>query len=218
MRSLLSLSLIAVLLHLLWGCREEKHEYVANAGELTPTMTTADVVTFVSDSGYTRYKVTTRLWQMFEEAEDPFWRFPLGLELEQYDKNMRPEATIVCDSAKFFSVRGLWQLDGHVVAVNTLRDSFLTNQLFWNRRDHRVYSDSFVHIVRTDHILEGYGFDSDEKMTEYSLSNPTGIIPIERPATDSPQSSLQTDTTNADVYNNAPTDSITSKRQRRTIR
>ena len=61
-----------------------------------------------------------------------------------------------------------------------MRDSFLTNQLFWNRTSRKVYSDSFVHIVRTDHILEGYGFESDEQMNAYNLKHPTGIIPVER--------------------------------------
>lgn len=175
----LILLLIAALLTV-QACGEEKHEYVANAGERTPSMRTADVTTFVSDSGYTRYKIETPLWLMFEDAVEPYWNFPDGLHLLQFDKDMRPEASIDCDSAKFFSAKGLWQLDGHVVAVNTLRDSFLTNQLFWNRNSRKVYSDSFVHIVRTDHILEGYGFESDERMSAYSLQRPTGIIPMER--------------------------------------
>lgn len=180
MRHLTLILLLPAVLQLIMACTEEKHEYVANASGLTPTMRTADVSTFVSDSGYTRYKITTPLWLMFEDADEPFWSFPDGLHLQQFDKNMRPEATMDCDSAKFFSAKGLWELDGHVVAVNTLRDSFLTNQLFWNRNTRRVYSDSFVHIVRADHILEGYGFESDEQMSAYSLKNPTGIIPVKR--------------------------------------
>lgn len=180
MRRLPLLAVLLAALNMTQGCREENHEYVANAGELTPTMRTADVTTFVSDSGYTRYKITTPLWVMYEDAEEPFWNFPSGLHLQQFDKDMRPEATMDCDSAKFFSAKGLWQLDGHVTAVNTMRDSFLTNQLFWNRNTRRVYSDSFVHIVRADHILEGYGFESDEQMSAYSLLRPTGIIPIRR--------------------------------------
>lgn len=163
------------------ACEEEKHDYVRNtAPTVTPTMTTRDVETFISDSGYTRYRITARLWQMFDDAEDPFWSFPDGLHLQQFDNAGRDQATIVCDSAKFFSARGLWQLDGHVVAVNTMADSFMTEQLFWNRNLHTVYSDSFIHVVRADHILEGYGFESDEQMTKYELNRPTGIIPIER--------------------------------------
>lgn len=164
------------------GCGETRHSYVANAsdGETTPTMTTVNVETYISDSGYTRYHLSTPLWQMFEDASEPFWRFPDGLDLEQYDLAMRPQATMVSDSATYFSRKRLWRLDGNVVMVNTMRDSFLTHQLFWDQTRRRVYSDSFIHIVRSDRIIEGYGFESNENMTSYTIKNPTGIIPVER--------------------------------------
>lgn len=164
------------------SCGEERHSYVANASdpEHTPTMTTRDVQTFVSDSGYTRYHISTDVWEMYEEAKEPFWKFPVGLEMEQYDLAMRPQGNIVCDSATYFSRKRLWRLDGHVVLVNTMRDSFLTQQLYWDQVTEKVYSDSFIHIVRSDRIIEGYGFESDQNMAFYTVHRPTGIIPIER--------------------------------------
>lgn len=181
MRRLLPLMLCAMILGA-WGCRQERGSFVANVeGENVPTMTTHDVSTFISDSGYTRYHITTDLWQMFEDAQEPFWRFPSGLELEQYDQNLRPAANVVCDSATYLSRRRIWQLDGNVVMVNTLRDSFLTQQLFWDQNRQKVYSDSFIHIVRSDRIIEGYGFESNQNMTAYTVNRPTGIFPVERP-------------------------------------
>lgn len=164
------------------SCGETRHSYVANAsdGETTPTMTTVNVETYISDSGYTRYHLSTPVWLMFEDAAEPFWRFPDGLDLEQYDLDMRPQATMVSDSATYLSRKRLWQLDGNVIMVNTMRDSFLTHQLFWDQTRRRVYSDSFIHIVRSDRIIEGYGFESNENMTSYTIKRPTGIIPIER--------------------------------------
>lgn len=162
---------------LLVCCSQEQQRFVPNAGALTPTMTTADVSTLISDSGYTRYHLTSPIWLMYEDAEDPFWRFPDGLELEQYDLAMNPESTVVCDSATYFSRRRLWRLDGNVVMVNTQRDSFLTQQLFWDQTAKKIYSDSFIHIVRTDRTIEGYGFESDQSMLYYTVNSPTAILP-----------------------------------------
>ena len=166
------------------SCGEERQSYVPNVGDglESPTMSTADVSTFISDSGYVRYHIVTPLWQMFEETKDPFWRFPQGLDLEQYDLAMQPQANIRSDSATYFSRRRLWRLDGHVVMVNVDGDSFLTSQLFWDQQKRQVYSDSFIHIVRTDRIIEGYGFTSNENMTAYTVNRPTGIIPVDREA------------------------------------
>lgn len=143
-------------------------------------MMTSEVETFISDSGYTRYHITAPVWKMFEEARDPHWKFPEGLDLEQYDIQMRPTSSMRCDSATYFSQKRLWRLDGNVVMVNTLRDSFLTQQVFWDQSRREVYSDSFIHIVRSNRIIEGYGFTSNERMTAFSVNRTTGIIPINR--------------------------------------
>ncbi len=164
-----------------WSCQEERKSFAQNAdAETTPTMTTTDVLSVISDSGYTRYRIKTPIWQIFDEAKVPFWRFPDGLDLLQYDENFNPAASVRCDSATYFSNKRLWRLDGHVVMVNTERDSFLTTQLFWDQLHSKVYSDSFIHIVRTDRVIEGYGFESNQNMTVYKVKRPTGIIPIDR--------------------------------------
>ena len=164
------------------ACGEKERSYVANIGDgdRSPTMTTYDVETFISDSGYTRYHISTPVWMMFEEASEPFWRFPDGLDLQQYDLRLNPDATMVCDSAIYFSRKRLWRLDGHVIMVNSLRDSFLSQQLFWDQAKRRVFTDSFIHIVRSDRIIEGYGFESNENMTAYTINNPTAILPVNR--------------------------------------
>lgn len=142
-----------------------------------PTMVTRDVETYISDSGITRYHISTVLWKVFDEVEEPFWHFPYGLFLEKYDDSLRRNATVEADSAMYFSDKRLWRLDGNVRMVNTEGDLFLTNQLFWDQIKHEVYSDSFIHIERSDQTIEGYGFESNDQMTAYTVLNPSGIFP-----------------------------------------
>lgn len=164
------------------SCGEEKQNYVPNAvsGELTPTMLTVNVNTYISDSGYTRYHITAPQWGMYEDAADPLWKFPDGIFLEQFDRDLNPTSTIRSDSARYLSQKRIWRLDGNVVMVNTAGDSFLTQQVYWNQVRREVYSDSFIHIVRSDRIIEGYGFTSNEQMTSYTVNKPTGIFPSTR--------------------------------------
>ena len=167
---------------ILSSCQQEKRNYVANITDpsKTPTMTTTGVSTFISDSGYTRYHITADRWDIYDDSIHPLWVFPTGLQLENYDLKMRPAATLVCDSATYYADKRLWRLDGNVVMVNVQKDTFLTQQLFWDQRDAEVYSDSFIHIVRAEHIIEGYGFVSDQTMSAYTVNRPTAIIPMKR--------------------------------------
>lgn len=165
---------------ILWftACGDEKKSFVGNVDpEVFPTMRTTDVSTLVSDSGYTRYHLTADLWLMFDEAEDPHWTFPEGLFMERYDDNMEVEATFRSDSAIYFSKIRKWRFDGNVRMRNVEGDRFATEQLFWDQQAQKVYSDSFVHIERIDRIIEGYGFESNEEMTEYTILNVMGIFP-----------------------------------------
>ncbi len=175
LRALLPVALVIVAA----ACGEKERSFVANIsdGDNSPTMTTLEVETFISDSGYTRYHLSTPIWMMYEDASEPFWRFPDGLDMQQYDLELKPDASMVCDSAIYFSRKRLWRLDGHVVMVNTMRDTFLSQQLFWDQAKRKVYTDSFIHIVRSDRTIEGYGFESDQSMLSYTVNHPTAILP-----------------------------------------
>ncbi|MCM1449394.1 MAG: LPS export ABC transporter periplasmic protein LptC [Clostridiales bacterium] len=164
------------------SCGGDKNESIADINDTRnfPTMTTTDVSSFVSDSGYTRYHITAPVWYMYEEADTPHWTFPEGLYMEKYDDDMNVNATFTADSATYFSALKRWRFDGRVNMRNTDGDRFATPQLFWDQNQRRVYSDSFMHIVRQERIIEGYGFESNEAMTEYTILHPQMILPVDR--------------------------------------
>lgn len=145
--------------------------------ETTPTMFTTDATSYVSDSGYTRYYIETTKWYIFDDAAEPFWKFPEGIYGEKFDNDMNVIATFECDSAVYKSAIKLWEFSGNVRINNEFGDRFLTQHLFWNTGEHKMYSDSFIHVEKSDRIVEGYGFVSDEKITDYIVHRPSMIIP-----------------------------------------
>lgn len=164
-----------------------------------PTMLTRDVETLISDSGVTRYRIVTPIWYVYDEVEEPYWRFPEGLNLNKYDNFFRTEATVRADSAIYLKRKQTWQLDGNVSISNVMNEKFLTQQLVWDQRTHKLYSDSFIHIERTDRVLEGYGFESNEQLTRYTIKKVSGIFPASefkskgRQAEEEPADSVETE-------------------------
>ncbi|MBD5202406.1 MAG: LPS export ABC transporter periplasmic protein LptC [Bacteroides sp.] len=160
------------------ACSDDKPVGMADIDvEHTPTMLTRNVETLISDSGITRFRITAPVWYIYDETATPVWRFPESLLLERFGDHMDVEATVRADSATYFKERQLWRLDGHVRISNTAGEKFLTNQLFWDQKQHKVYSDSFIHIERIDKTLEGHGFTSDEQLTRYTIRDVSGIFP-----------------------------------------
>lgn len=160
------------------GCKEGDPVGMGDVdASKTPTMMTRNVETLISDSGVTRFRIVTPIWYVYDEVDEPYWRFPEGLNLDKYDNFFRREATVVADSAYYLKNKQIWRLDGNVTINNVMGEKFLTNQLFWDQRMHKLYSDSFIHIERPDKVLEGYGFDSNEQLTRYTIRKVSGIFP-----------------------------------------
>ncbi|MBE6310048.1 MAG: LPS export ABC transporter periplasmic protein LptC [Bacteroidales bacterium] len=163
-----------------FSCKNEVKSVIQQSTdpEVTPTMLTTDITTLVSDSGVTKYRITSQRWEMYDESDTPNWVFPKGLFLEQFDSTLKVEATFECDSARYLKNSKLWQFMGNVRSWNTKKDLILTNELYWDQNKKKVYSDSFIHIEQPERILEGYGFESNERLTTYKLKRPMGIFPV----------------------------------------
>ena len=181
MRHLLDIVLVAVLVLGVVSCKEGTTPVVDHATdpEVIPTMRTVDVQTVISDSGHTRYRIVAKLWNMFEEAKRPHWTFPQGVTCEELDDHFQPVFSIKCDSAYFDKNESLWTLTGHVRMTNATGDVVLTDELMWDQHAHRLYSDAFIHIEKQGRIIEGYGYESNERLTTYELRQVEAIFPID---------------------------------------
>lgn len=145
-----------------------------------PSMVTHNISTLISDSGVTQYKIVAPVWYVYDEVDTPYWLFPEGLYLQKYDPSFNVIATVAADSARFFKVQKLWRLEGNVEMTKAPKDLFLSARVFWDQRRARLYSDTFIHIENETHILEGTGFESNERLTKYRILHPTGIFPVDR--------------------------------------
>ena len=181
MRRLLHIALAIVAITATTGCKDDSTSVVSHATnpEVVPTMTTKDVETVISDSGRTRYRITAKLWNMFEEAKEPHWTFPEGVLCEELDNSFNPISSIKCDSAYFDKNQNLWTLTGNVRLTNVTGDVVLTDQLMWDQRQHKLFSDAFIHIEKQGRIIEGYGYESNEQLTTYQLRQVEAIFPID---------------------------------------
>lgn len=145
-----------------------------------PTMVTRNINTLISDSGITQYKIVAPVWYVYDEIDTPCWVFPEGLYLQKFDNSFKVIATVAADSARFLRLQKLWELFGNVEMTKAPKDLFLTPRVFWDQRRQRLYSDTFIHIENATHVLEGTGFESNERLTEYRILHPTGIFPVNR--------------------------------------
>lgn len=170
------------LLIMAWSCSEETKVDVSKSldSRSMPTMLTRKISTLVSDSGITQYKIVSPVWYVYDEVEEPYWWFPEGIYLQKYDEGFHVIATVAADSARYFKNTRIWKLEGEVEMTKYPGELFLSPRLFWDQRQQLLYSDTFIHIENPTHVIEGTGFESDDRLLSYRILHPNGIFPVDK--------------------------------------
>ncbi|HLW10231.1 MAG TPA: LPS export ABC transporter periplasmic protein LptC [Fermentimonas sp.] len=173
--------MVVVMLLNLGSCKDKNDSLVAFQydPEVVPTMITDSFTTLISDSGITRYKLIADKWMVFDKAKEPFQYFPFGIYLERFTPDFEIEATVKADTAWYYNEKELWHLKSNVHVENMQGEEFDSDELFWDGENGRVYSDSYIEIKRGDTRLKGYGFESNQSMTNYRIFRPhDGLLPF----------------------------------------
>lgn len=137
------------------------------------------VTTLISDSGIVRYRISAPNWQIFDQVQPSYWEFANGIYLEKFNQDLQVTASLRADYARYWDNDERWELSGNVRALNEEGETFLTQQLNWDQKAERVYSDSAITINRQTSVIQGIGFESNQTMTQYTILNPTGYFPID---------------------------------------
>ena len=101
------------------------------------------------------------------------------MRFERFDENYNIDAEIECNRAIYYSKLELWRLNDNVEATNLNHEEFYTNELYWDQKEERVYSDSAITIIQKERKILGVGFESNQTFSRYSIRQPKGTIPIE---------------------------------------
>jgi len=173
------------------GRRKEMGEAITERDSL-PVMDTKGVMTLISDSGVTRYRINTEEWLVFDRKSPSYWAFEKGMYMEKFDSVFNVEASVKSDTAYYYDKQKLWKLIGNVHIQNLKGEQFDTELLYWDQNKHRIYSDKDVRIEQPDRIIYAIGFESDEQMNKYTFFKSRGEFYVDEEET-APADSVQTD-------------------------
>ena len=144
-----------------------------------PSFEVHDFETIVSDSGRIQVKITSPKLSRFDKNEIKYDEYIKGIAVEFYDKSMILEATLTCDYAKYLIDKEIWEAKFNVEVNNVKENEKLnTELLYWNMNKEKIYSDKFVKITRSEEILFGEGFESNQDFSKWKILKITGTKSI----------------------------------------
>ncbi len=144
-----------------------------------PSIRSTNKLIVISDSGMVKFRVFAPVQEIFDVAEEPYWEFPKGITMERFNPGMEKLADIKSDYAHYSVKDELWKWENNVVATNSRNEIFETEVLFWDQKKEKVYSDEFIKITLKEGFQTGYGFESNQDFTRYTIKQSQAEFPFE---------------------------------------
>ncbi|MBO5920844.1 MAG: LPS export ABC transporter periplasmic protein LptC, partial [Bacteroidaceae bacterium] len=70
-------------------------------------------------------------------------------------------------------------LIGNVNIKNVKDEKFYTPLMYWDQKEEKIYSDSYIKIEQADQVTEGIGFEANQNLTLWQINNTKGIFAVE---------------------------------------
>jgi hypothetical protein len=153
--------------------------------------TVHDIEVLSSENGAKKQLMRAPLMEEHAFADPAFEEYREGIEAIGYDSlGVNPASRIVADHALHWAERDLWQLSGNVVVDGEEGEKLYTQQLFYDRKIDKIWSNVDTKLEQGGGVSYGTGFEAIDGLSIVKLRNGTGTMlvdvePTETPATDS---------------------------------
>ncbi len=144
--------------------------------EQVPSLVYENIEILYTENGKIRIRVLAPESMYYQYAEEPYNEFPKGITVYNYDDSLNVESTITANYAIFYEKEELWNARYDVVAQNNKGQILNTEQLFWNQKTKKIYSNDMVKLTSDDDVIFGEGMDSDEDFNDWIVRKPSGKI------------------------------------------
>lgn len=164
----------------LMACENDIEKITTLTNHSMPEVSGKKVEVIYSDSARVKVQLNANEILQFAKAERPYVEFPKGIVVKFFNDTLGIESELSADYAKYFTEDKVWEARGNVIANKIISGEKLnTEELFWDEKTDRIYSNSFSRIERKDMIYYGQkGFETNQKFSPLRLKSSNGMLQI----------------------------------------
>ncbi len=157
---------------LLFSCDNSGKGSAGQGNENLMTEYSEHLSLVMSQNGRRSYLFETPLLEGYTLAREPYREFRKGIKITTYqnDSLSAVDVVLTANYAIYYENRELWETKGDVVARKESEDRTLyTQQLFWNAKTHKIYSNVDTKVVENGgrNVYFGESFESDEEFRDW---------------------------------------------------
>ena len=168
---------------LLFSCADKDAGRASASEETMMTEYSEDLSVVMSQNGRRSYHFVTPLLEGYSLAREPYREFRKGVKITTYqnDSLTTVDAVLTANYAIYYENRELWEAKGNVVVEKSDGKTLYTQQLFWNARTKKIYSNVDSKIVQNNgrDVFIGEAFESDEEFKDWRFRRMKGRMEVE---------------------------------------
>ena len=161
---------------LLFSC-DSKPAATVYENETLMTESSENRTITMMENGARSYTFTAPLIEGYSLAKNPYKEFRRGVKMTTYtsDSLSLVDVILTANYAIFYEKQELWEAKGNVVVIKhnrkdgdtTVTDltEVYTQQLFWNAKTKKIYSNVDTKILQADALHIGVGFEADDDLS-----------------------------------------------------
>ncbi len=132
-----------------------------------------------SDSGIVRAKIQAPTLERYAGKEN-YMLMPKGVKMEFFNADEQVSSTLTSKYAKVIELpdNKILEAKNDVVVVNENGEKLNTEQLFWDQKEQKITSNTFVKITRKTEIIMGDGLESNQDFTKYKIKKIRGTLHV----------------------------------------
>ena len=171
------LLIIVVLILTFTSCNEKKikPQVALISSEELPDQESHDATITFTEEGKLKAILYADTIKVFSEKRE---KDLTGVHIDFY-KDEKKTSSITSDKGKIDDRTQDMYAIGNVVAVSDSGITLTTEELVWKKNNKKIVTDKFVKIKSDKEIIEGYGFESDQDMKNYTIFNITYVTTLE---------------------------------------
>ena len=167
---------------LVWGACDglQKDNKQIFTPEDTQVVVAKDVEILYSDSAILRVRVRGPLLYNYEDRENPRQEFPAGVKIEFLEADLSVKSTLTSKNATRFPEKGQI-IARDSVELNTIkREKLETEELIWDEKTAKIFTDKFVKVTKPGEIIYGYGLEAEQDFSYWLIKVPKGRIKVDQ--------------------------------------
>lgn len=139
-----------------------------------------DVTILYSIGGIVKARLFAHTFIRNESADPPYTEMKDGLRAEFFNDSAQLKSTVTARYGRYYEREGNVLLRDSVHVVNDKGEQLDTQELIWNEKMQKFFTEKPVRITTPTQVLIGTGMEASRDFSDYQITNIKGSVQLEK--------------------------------------